>query len=83
MTQNQKFNTVNHFAGAKNEHPPQQSANTKTFANLAQHHKTVANAAQQAESNEQANKLKALVTAAQNGSTQALEELCIMFAVRK
>ena len=55
MTENQKFNTVNHFAGAKNEHPPQQSAG------------------------EQANKLKALVTAAQNGDTQALKELCIMF----
>ena len=55
MTQTQKFNTANHFAGAKNEHPPQQRAG------------------------EQANKLKALVTAAQNGSTQALEELCIMF----
>ncbi len=55
MTQNQKFNTVNHFAGAKNEHPPQQSAG------------------------EQANKLKALVTAAQSGDTKALEELCIMF----
>ena len=55
MNEQQKLNTVNHFAGAKNEHPPQQSAG------------------------EQANKLKALVTAAQNGSTQALEELCIMF----
>ena len=91
MTQNQKFNTVNHFAGAKNEHPPQHSANAKAFASLAQQPKTVANAAQQAEitnsiaqmadtaANEQAQKLKALVTAAQNGSTQALEELCIMF----
>ena len=79
MTENQKFNTVNHFAGAKNEHPPQQSANAKAFASLAQHPKTVANAAQQAESNEQAQKLKTLVTAAQNGSAQALEELCIMF----
>ena len=29
--------------------------------------------------NEQAQKLKTLVSAAQNGSTQALEELCIMF----
>ena len=47
MTENQKFNTVNHFAGAKNEHPPQHSANAKAFASLAQHHKTVANAAQQ------------------------------------
>ena len=79
MTENQKFNTVNHFAGAKNEHPPQQSANTKTFASLAQQPKTVANGAQQAESYEQAQKLKTLVTAAQNGDTQALEELCIMF----
>ena len=91
MTQNQKFNTVNPFAGAKNEHPPQHSADAKTFASLAQQAETVANATQQAESNnsitqmsdttahEQANKLKTLVTAAQNGSTQALEELCIMF----
>ena len=91
MTETQKFNTVNHFAGAKNEHPPQQSANTKTFANLSQQPKTVANAAQQAAStnsiaqtadttvNEQAQKLKTLVPTAQNGSTQALEELCIMF----
>ena len=79
MTENQKFNTVNHFAGAKNEHPPQQSADAKTFASLAQHPKTVANDAQQAESNEQANKLKALITAAQNGDTKALEDLCIMF----
>ena len=55
MTENQKFNTVNHFAGDKNEHPPQQSAS------------------------EQAQKLKTLVTAAQNGYTKALEELCIMF----
>ena len=55
MNKQQKLNIFNHFAGAKNEHPPQQSAN------------------------EQANKLKVLVTAAQNGDTQALEELCIMF----
>ena len=79
MTKNQKFNTVNHFAGAKNEHPPHHNTNAKTFASLAHQAETVANAAQQAESYEQAQKLKALVTAAQNGSTQALEELCIMF----
>ena len=79
MTENQKFNTVNHFAGAKNEHPPQHSADAKAFASLAHQTTAVVNAAQQAESYEQAQKLKALVTAAQNGSTQALEELCIMF----
>ena len=91
MTENQKFNTVNHFAGAKNEHPPQHSANAKAFASLAQHPKTVANSAQQTAStnsiaqtadttaHEQAAKLKTLVSAAQNGSTQALEELCMMF----
>ena len=91
MTENQKFNTVNHFAGAKNEHPPQHSANAKAFTSLAPQAKTVANATQQAAStnsiaqmadttaHEQAQKLKTLVTATQNGSTQALEELCIMF----
>ena len=91
MTENQKFNTVNHFAGAKNEHPPQQSTNAKTFASIAQYPKTVANTAQQTAStnsiaqmanttaNEQAQKLKTLVSATQNGDTKALEELCIMF----
>ena len=79
MTENQKFNTVNHFAGAKNEHPPQQSANAKAFASLAHQATAVVNAVQQAKSDEQAQKLKTLVSAAQNGSTQALEKLCIMF----
>ena len=80
MTENQKFNTVNHFAGAKNEHPPQQNAGAtaKPFANTPQ---AQINATNQAplNHNEQANKLKTLVAAAQFGDTQALEELCIMF----
>ena len=90
MNSNKKLNNVN-LAGAKGVHPPQHSANAKAFTSLAPQAKTLANAMQQIANtnsivqtadttvNEQANKLKALVTAAQNGDTKALEELCIMF----
>ena len=79
MNSNKQLNNVN-FAGAKNEHPPSQNAgvNGRAAANApqAQHG---ANAHAQLNANQQAQKLKTLVKTAQNGSTQALEELCIMF----
>ena len=88
MNKQQKLNIFNHFAGDKNEHPPQQSADAKYTAqqativtNAAQKVASTNSIAQMADTtiNEQAQKLKMLVSAAQNGSTQALEELCIMF----
>ena len=68
MNSTTQLNNVNHFAGAKGGHPPQQSAGTKAGAAQAQFN-----------ADAQAQKLKALVTAAQNGNTEALEELCILF----
>ena len=68
MNSTTQLNNVNHFAGAKGGRPPQQSAGTKAGAAQAQ-----------LNADAQAQKLKALVTAAQNGNAEALEELCILF----
>ena len=53
MNSTTQLNNVNHFAGAKGGHPPQQSAGTKAGAAQAQFN-----------ADAQAQKLKAFVTAA-------------------
>ena len=73
----QQTNT-NLSAGAKNEHPPSRSSNAKELNN-AQRPQINTNAQTPLNASEQANKLKTLVTAAQNGDTVALEKLCIFY----
>lgn len=70
MNEKQKLNTVNHFAGAKNEHPPSFNA----FAKNASAVKMPTDYEAQAALTQQ------LVTAAQNGDKAALEQLCIFMS---
>lgn len=79
MTENQKFNTVNHLACAKGEHPPH--CNAKSAGNTAKAADANFSALTKlpADYEEQAKVTKALITAAQNGDKAALEKLCIFY----
>lgn len=70
MTEQQKLNIFNHFAGAVNGHPPHckaSAAGADAFAKM------------QTDYDEQAKLTQQLVTAAQNGDKDALERLCIFY----
>ena len=70
MTEQQKLNIFNHFAGAVNDHPPNRkasAADANAFAKMPTDY------------DEQAKLTQQLVTAAQNGDKVALERLCIFF----
>ena len=70
MTEQQKLNIFNHFAGAVNGHPPHckaSAAGANAFAKMPTDYDQQAKLTQQ------------LVTAAQNGDKDALERLCIFY----
>lgn len=70
MTEQQKLNIFNHFAGAVNGHPPHykaSAAGANAFAKMP------------ADYDEQAKLTQQLVAAAQNGDKEALERLCIFY----
>ena len=70
MTEQQKLNIFNHFAGAVNAHPPHckaSAAGADAFAKMPTDY------------DEQAKLTQQLVTAAQNGDKAALERLCIFY----
>ena len=70
MTEQQKLNIFNHFAGAVNGHPPHckaSAAGANAFAKMPTDY------------DEQAKLTQQLVTAAQNGDKAALERLCIFY----
>ena len=70
MTQKEKLNIFNHFAGAVNGHPPYckaSAAGADAFAKMPTDY------------DEQAKLTQQLVTAAQNGDKEALERLCIFY----
>ena len=70
MTEQQKLNIFNHFAGAVNDHPPHckaSAAGANAFAKKPTDY------------DEQAKLTQQLVTAAQNGDKAALERLCIFY----
>ena len=70
MTQKEKLNIFNHFAGAVNGHPPHyktSAAGANAFAKMPTDY------------DEQAKLTQQLVTAAQNGDKAALERLCIFY----
>ena len=70
MTEQQKLNIFNHFAGAVNGHPPHckaSAAGANAFAKMPTDYDGQAKLTQQ------------LVTAAQNGDKAALERLCIFY----
>ena len=70
MTEQQKLNIFNHFAGAKCDHPPHRKASAagaNAFAKMPTDY------------DEQAKLTQQLVTAAQNGDKAALERLCIFY----
>ena len=70
MTQKEKLNIFNHFAGAKCDHPPHckaSAAGANAFAKMPTDY------------DEQAKLTQQLVTAAQNGDKEALERLCIFY----
>ena len=70
MTEQQKLNIFNHFAGAVNGHPPHckaSAAGANAFAKMPTDYDEQAKLAQQ------------LVTAAQNGDKEALEKMCIFY----
>ncbi len=69
MYNNEKLNNVNHFAGAKNEHPPSLNVFGKNSSDVKMPTDYEAQAAL----------TKQLVTAAQNGDKAALEQLCIFY----
>lgn len=70
MTEQQKLNIFNYFAGAVNGHPPhrkESAAGANAFAKMP------------ADYDEQAKLTQQLVIAAQNGDKAALERLCIFY----
>ena len=70
MTEQQKLNIFNHFAGAVNGHPPHckaSAAGANAFAKMPTDYDKQAKLTQQ------------LVAAAQNGDKEALERLCIFY----
>ncbi len=70
MTEQQKLNIFNHFAGAVNGHPPHckaSAAGADAFAKMPTDY------------DEQAKLTQQLVAAAQNGDKDALERLCIFY----
>ena len=74
MTEQQKLNIFNHFAGAVNGHPPHckaSAAGANAFAKMPTDY------------DEQAKLTQQLVTAAQNGDKAALERLCIFLSLRR
>ena len=70
MTEQQKLNIFNHFAGAVNGHPPHckaSAAGANAFTKMPEDY------------DEQAKLTQQLVAAAQNGDKDALEKLCIFY----